>query len=88
VLFLRQASREKDGLSASLFSPTQLYKIHDSNSTKICFGRPPMLFRIYSRSWRSTEVIWGPTTVSTEIERSSWLSNPLPLRFGTAVHRN
>jgi len=62
VLFLRQAGRQKenDVLSASsLFNP-QLYKIHDSNSIKICFGRAPMIYRIYSRSWRGIEVIWGP----------------------------
>jgi hypothetical protein len=55
------AGRQGKGcaLPASLFNP-QLYKIHDSISTKICFGRAPMLFSIYSRSWRGIEVIWGP----------------------------
>ena len=55
----RQAGKKMCSLSLPSFN-SQLYKIHDSNSIKICFGRAPMLYRIYSRSWRGIEVIWGP----------------------------
>ena len=39
----RQAGKKMCSLSLPSFN-SQLYKIHDSNSIKICFGRAPMLF--------------------------------------------